>query len=97
MKASAGASALDAAIATYPNLDPDRLLAKLRGAADHADRNHSKARHGLALLREKRDRFERLLAEVNTQVAEAEAAAIATHEQSVAASAALELFEEANR
>lgn len=96
MSAPAGGAALDAAITAYPELSPDRLLAKLEGAVGYHRRAVREAAMGVERLRDKRAKFQACVDEMGSQIEQAEAEILAMQEELAQAEAALEQYQEVN-
>lgn len=96
MTAPAGGAALDAVIAAYPNLDPDKLLAKLEGAVGYHRRAVREAVMGIERLRDKQAKFQACVGEMGSQIEQAEAEILAAREELALAEAALEQYQGVN-
>ena len=96
MNASAHGAALDAVIATYPNLDADRLGAKLRSAVSYGETAAQAAHLAASRAREKQLKLRTLADGCATEVALADEAVDAAVAELATAEAALAQFEEVN-
>lgn len=96
MTAPAGGAALDAAIAAYPDLNPDRLLAKLEGAVGYHRRVVEAMAEGVERLRDKQAKFQACVDDMGSQIEQAEAEILAAQEELAQAEAALAAYGEVN-